>query len=67
MDVAELTPATAPRLSPRAANTRELDEARVEYLGRSSPLTEQLRGLGALPEADRRERGAELNRRADGP
>jgi phenylalanyl-tRNA synthetase alpha chain len=39
----------------------ELDEIRVQWLGRKGVLTEQLQGLGKLPAAERREAGARIN------
>jgi phenylalanyl-tRNA synthetase alpha chain len=45
-----------------AATTRTaLEETRVALLGRSSPLTERLRSIGALPAAERGEAGRRLN------
>ena len=39
----------------------ELDEIRVHWLGRKGVLTEQLKGLGALPAAERPASGARIN------
>jgi phenylalanyl-tRNA synthetase alpha chain len=39
----------------------ELDEIRVHWLGRKGTLTEQLKGLGALPAAERPSAGARIN------
>src|SRR5258708_38309521 len=38
-----------------------LDEARVRWLGKKGPLTEQLKSLGALPAADRPAAGQKIN------
>jgi len=38
-----------------------LDEARVRWLGKKGTLTEQLKSLGALPAAERRDAGAKIN------
>ena len=46
----------------RASTAAELEDARVEALGRSSALTLALRELGALPAELRGARGQELNR-----
>ena len=46
----------------RATTAAELEDARVEALGRSSALTLALRELGALPAELRGARGQELNR-----
>ena len=46
----------------RATTAAELEDARVETLGRSSALTLALRELGALPAELRGPRGQELNR-----
>jgi phenylalanyl-tRNA synthetase alpha chain len=46
----------------RATTADELEDARVETLGRSSALTLALRELGALPAELRGARGQELNR-----
>lgn len=47
----------------RAASTlAELEQARVEHLGRKSRLTQALRGVGQLPAAERPAAGAEANR-----
>ena len=45
-----------------ARTLAEVEEARVEVLGRSGALTLELRGLGALPAELRGPRGQELNR-----
>ena len=46
----------------RATTAAELEDARVETLGRSSALTLALRELGELPAELRGARGQELNR-----
>ena len=45
-----------------AASSAELEEIRVELVGRRAPVVLALRELGSLPEDQRRERGAALNR-----
>jgi phenylalanyl-tRNA synthetase alpha chain len=45
-----------------AASTGELEALRIELVGRRAPLVQALRELASLPEAERRQRGAELNR-----
>ncbi len=40
----------------------ELEEWRVEYLGRRGQVSAHLRNIGSLPSEDRREAGANLNR-----
>jgi phenylalanyl-tRNA synthetase alpha chain len=42
-------------------NERELEEARIACLGRKSELNQAARGLGKLPESERREVGRFLN------
>jgi phenylalanyl-tRNA synthetase alpha chain len=44
-----------------SAHLAELDEIRVHWLGRKGVLTEQLKGLGALPAAERPAAGARIN------
>ncbi|MDR2098579.1 MAG: phenylalanine--tRNA ligase subunit alpha [Rickettsiales bacterium] len=48
-----------------AATAAELEELRVGLLGKSGLLTSALKGLGGMPEAERKARGAELNRIRD--
>ena len=48
-----------------AADLRAWDAIRVAVLGKSGTLTEQMKGLGALPAEARRERGAAINRAKD--
>jgi phenylalanyl-tRNA synthetase alpha chain len=45
-----------------AADLASLEALRVSFLGRQGRLTSLLRDLGTLPAAERRERGASLNR-----
>ena len=44
-----------------AGSTGQLEELRIELVGRRAPLVLALRELGSLPEQERRARGAELN------
>ncbi len=44
-----------------AADLQELQEVRVRYLGKKGLLTQQLKGLGALPPDERREAGRVIN------
>lgn len=57
------TPETLERLSRirNAPDSRALEVLRVEYLGKSGTITQQLKSLGALDPDTRRARGAELN------
>jgi phenylalanyl-tRNA synthetase alpha chain len=45
----------------RASNERELEDARVKYLGRKSEIGTMSRGLGALPEEERKALGKAVN------
>lgn len=45
----------------QAANLTALDQVRVQYLGKSGLLTEQLKQLGQLPPEVRKAAGAEIN------
>ena len=45
----------------RAATPAELEDAKARYLGRSGVVTEQLKALAALPAAEKKARGAEIN------
>jgi len=45
-----------------AASLAELDQVRVRYLGKSGRLTALLKGLGALPAAERPQAGQAINR-----
>ena len=45
----------------QASTEKEVSEIRVRVLGRKGGLTQLLKGLGALPEADRREVGRRAN------
>jgi phenylalanyl-tRNA synthetase alpha chain len=44
-----------------SADIASLEEARVRWLGRKGRLTEQLKGLGSMPETERRAAGARIN------
>jgi phenylalanyl-tRNA synthetase alpha chain len=44
--------------APQAA---ELENAKARYLGKSGRVTELLKGLGALPPEEKKQRGAEIN------
>jgi phenylalanyl-tRNA synthetase alpha chain len=44
-----------------SADIASLEEARVRWLGRKGALTEQLKSLGSMPEAERRAAGARIN------
>ncbi len=46
-----------------AATLQELQDVRVRYLGKKGVLTQQLKGLGALPPEERREAGKAINDR----
>ena len=45
----------------QATNLAALDQVRVQYLGKSGLLTEQLKQLGKLPHEERKAAGAEIN------
>ena len=45
-----------------APDTKALEEMRVALLGKSGALTAELKKLGSLPEAERKTKGAELNK-----
>src|ERR1700733_12635171 len=45
----------------RVGDLAALDEVRVRWLGKKGTLTEQLKALGALPAAERRDAGAKIN------
>ncbi len=45
-----------------AASLEELDQARIEAVGRKGRITDLMKAIGSLPADERRERGAELNR-----
>src|SRR6185369_13632424 len=45
----------------RVGDLTALDEVRVRWLGKKGTLTEQLKSLGALPAAERRDAGARIN------
>jgi phenylalanyl-tRNA synthetase alpha chain len=44
-----------------ASNLQELDQVRVEYLGKKGPLTALRKGLGALTPEERPAAGAKIN------
>jgi phenylalanyl-tRNA synthetase alpha chain len=46
----------------QAADLRTLDEIRVEYLGKTGVITDQLKQLGKLPAEERKTAGAEINK-----
>ena len=46
----------------QAADLRALDEIRVEYLGKTGVITDQLKQLGKLPAEERKTVGAEINK-----
>ena len=56
---------TLPSLS-QATSAKEVDDIRVRVLGRKGSLTQLLKGLGALPEGDRREMGKRANEIKEG-
>ena len=60
MDAAALASDASARIR-AAAGTAQLEELRVEVLGRKAPLTAALRELGTLPPDQRAARGAVLN------
>ncbi|MCB4824691.1 phenylalanine--tRNA ligase subunit alpha [Roseicella sp. GB24] len=60
-DLAALEAETAAQLA-AAADLRAWDAVRVGTLGKSGRLTALLKGLGAVPAEQRKERGASLNR-----
>ena len=46
----------------QAADLRALDEIRVEYLGKTGVITDQLKQLGKLPAEERKAAGQEINK-----
>jgi phenylalanyl-tRNA synthetase alpha chain len=50
----------------QAASAKEVNDLRVKVLGRKGSLTQLLKGLGALPEGDRREMGKRANEIKEG-
>jgi phenylalanyl-tRNA synthetase alpha chain len=50
----------------QATATKEVNDIRVRVLGRKGSLTQLLKGLGALPEGDRREMGKRANEIKEG-
>jgi phenylalanyl-tRNA synthetase alpha chain len=61
MDTESLVAQATARIG-SAASSDELEQLRVELVGRKAPLVLALRELGSEPETERRERGAQLNR-----
>ena len=53
--------ADAFELIERAADLTELDQVRVQYLGKSGLLTAQLKALGTLPKEERPAAGQAIN------
>src|ERR687884_58387 len=58
--LAELRAQALARLA-QAATTAELDQWRVQYLGRRGPLNEVFRALGSLPAEERPAAGQAIN------
>lgn len=52
---------TALNLVASAQNEQELDNVRVQFLGKKGEITEQLKGLGKLPAEQRPQAGADIN------
>ncbi len=50
----------------QASSAKEVNDIRVRILGRKGSLTQLLKGLGALPEGDRREMGKRANEIKEG-
>ncbi len=50
----------------RASSAKEVQDIRVRILGRKGSLTQLLKGLGTLPEGDRRETGRRANEIKEG-
>jgi phenylalanyl-tRNA synthetase alpha chain len=50
----------------QAGSAKEVNDIRVRVLGRKGSLTQLLKGLGALPEGDRREMGRRANEIKEG-
>ena len=46
----------------QAADLRALDEIRIEYLGKTGVITDQLKQLGKLPAEERKTAGQEINK-----
>ena len=61
MDVPRLLDQARARIA-AASTAAELEEARIEAVGRKAPIVQALRGLADLPGDERRARGDELNR-----
>ncbi len=49
-----------------AANLPALEQAKARFLGKSGAITEQMKGLGALPPEQKKEAGARINQVKDG-
>jgi phenylalanyl-tRNA synthetase alpha chain len=60
-DELEALVAEAKSAMSQAANLRELDAVRVAFLGKQGKLSTLMKGLGALPPEERKQRGAALN------
>lgn len=60
MNINELTKSAIAELK-QASSLEELERLRVEYLGRSGQVTQVLRAVGQLPEAERAEAGQQAN------
>ena len=60
-DELEALVAEAKSAMSQAANLRELDAVRVAFLGKQGRLSSLMKGLGALPPEERKQRGAALN------
>jgi len=60
-DELEALVAEAKSAMSQAANLRELDGVRVAFLGKQGRLSTLMKGLGALPPEERKQRGAALN------
>lgn len=61
MDNLESLTSSALQAIEQAGNAAELDNLRVQYLGKKGSLTEQLKSLGKLPAEDRPAAGAAIN------
>jgi phenylalanyl-tRNA synthetase alpha chain len=56
----------ARRAFANAANLPALEQAKALFLGKSGAITEQMKGLGALPPEQKKEAGARINQVKDG-
>jgi phenylalanyl-tRNA synthetase alpha chain len=61
MDNLEKIVADAKSAFERVADLAHLEQAKARFLGKTGALTEQLKGLGKLPAADRPSAGALIN------